>query len=184
MLPRVQLHVLILLVFSVVAVVALQRMRMPSSLGYLLVGALVGPHAFGLVPDVEHNRVLAEFGIVFLLFTIGLNFSLPQILAMRNLVFGLGTAQVGFTTIVVGVGAWLLGHAPETGFVIGAVVAQSSTTIISKQLIEQGEDQSRHGRLGVAMSVFQDITAVPFVVSFRCSAWPRGRSRRRSGWPC
>ena len=164
MLPRVQLHVLILLVFSVVAVVALQRMRMPSSLGYLLVGALVGPHAFGLVPDVEHNRVLAEFGIVFLLFTIGLNFSLPQILAMRNLVFGLGTAQVGFTTIVVGVGAWLLGHAPETGFVIGAVVAQSSTTIISKQLIEQGEDQSRHGRLGVAMSVFQDITAVPFVV--------------------
>lgn len=127
MLPRVQLHVLILLVFSVVAVVALQRMRMPSSLGYLLVGALVGPHAFGLVPDVEHNRVLAEFGIVFLLFTIGLNFSLPQILAMRNLVFGLGTAQVGFTTIVVGVGAWLLGHAPETGFVIGAVVAQSST---------------------------------------------------------
>ena len=63
MLPRVQLHVLILLVFSVVAVVALQRMRMPSSLGYLLVGALVGPHAFGLVPDVEHNRVLAEYAL-------------------------------------------------------------------------------------------------------------------------
>lgn len=164
MIPPVQAHVLILLIFSVIAVVALQRMRMPSSLGYLLVGALVGPHALALVPDVEHNRVLAEFGIVFLLFTVGLNFSLPQILAMRNLVFGLGTAQVVLTTLIVGVGAWLLGHSPETAFVIGAVVAQSSTTVISKQLIEQGEDQSRHGRLGVAMSVFQDITAVPFVV--------------------
>ncbi len=156
--------VVTLLAVSVLAVVVFQRLRMPSSLGYLLVGALVGPHALGLVPDAEHNRVLAEFGIVFLLFTIGLNFSLPQILAMRNLVFGLGTSQVVFTTLAVGIGVWLLGHDPATAFVVGAVVAQSSTTIISKQLAEQGEDQSRHGRLGVAMSVFQDVTAVPFVV--------------------
>src|SRR5690554_4628959 len=102
-------HVLTLLAVSVLAVVIFQRMRMPSSLGYLLVGAVVGPHALGLVPDADHNRVLAEFGIVFLLFTIGLNFSLPQIMAMRNLVFGLGTSQVAFTTIAVGISVWLMG---------------------------------------------------------------------------
>lgn len=158
-------HILILLTASVATVVVFQRLRMPSSLGYLLVGALVGPHAFALVPDSEHTRALAEFGIVFLLFTIGLNFSLPQILAMRNLVFALGTSQVAFTTLAVGFAAWLIGgHPAAAAFVIGAVVAQSSTTIISKQLAEQGEDQSRHGRLGMAMSVFQDVTAVPFVV--------------------
>lgn len=175
-------HVLTLLAVSVLAVVIFQRMRMPSSLGYLLVGAVVGPHALGLVPDADHNRVLAEFGIVFLLFTIGLNFSLPQIMAMRNLLFGLGTSQVAFTTIAVGIGVWLMGYDPATAFVVGAVVAQSSTTIISKQLAEQGEDQSRHGRLGVAMSVFQDVTAVPFVVvipvlgmaSDASLAWPLG----------
>ena len=157
-------EVMTLLAISVVAVVVFQRLRMPSSLGYLLVGALVGPHAIGLVPDAEHNRVFAEFGIVFLLFTIGLNFSLPQILAMRHLVFSQGTAQVALTTAVVGLIAWLLGLSPAAAFVVGAVFAQSSTIIISKQLAEQGEEQSRHGRLGVAMSVFQDVTAVPFVV--------------------
>ncbi len=158
------MELMTLLAISVVAVVVFQRLRLPSSLGYLLVGALVGPHALGLVPDAEHNRVFAEFGIVFLLFTIGLNFSLPQILAMRHLVFGQGTAQVALTTAVVGVIAWLLGLSPAAAFVVGAVFAQSSTIIISKQLAEQGEEQSRHGRLGVAMSVFQDVTAVPFVV--------------------
>lgn len=157
-------ELMMLLAISVVAVVVFQRLRMPSSLGYLLVGALVGPHALGLVPDAEHNRVFAEFGIVFLLFTIGLNFSLPQILAMRHLVFSQGTAQVALTTAVVGLIAWLLGLSPAAAFVVGAVFAQSSTIIISKQLAEQGEEQSRHGRLGVAMSVFQDVTAVPFVV--------------------
>ena len=75
-----------------------------------------------------------------------------------------GTAQVALTTAVVGLIAWLLGLSPAAAFVVGAVFAQSSTIIISKQLAEQGEEQSRHGRLGVAMSVFQDVTAVPFVV--------------------
>lgn len=158
-------EVLILLAIAVVAVVVFQRLRLPSSLGYLLVGALVGPHAFGLVPDATHNRVLAEFGIVFLLFTIGLNFTLPQIMALRHLVFGLGTAQVALTTLVVSLLVWLVFGLPGgAAFVVGAVFAQSSTTIISKQLLEQGEEQSRHGRLGMAMSVFQDVTAVPFLV--------------------
>lgn len=157
-------ELLLLLGLAVAVVVAFQRLRIPSSLGYLLVGVLLGPHTIGPVLDGQQIRVLAEFGIVFLLFTIGLNFSLPQIHALRHQVLGLGTGQVLLTTVAVGALAWLLGLPPAAAFVIGAVFAQSSTTTITRQLAEQGEEQTRHGRLGTAMSVFQDVTAVPFVV--------------------
>ncbi len=162
--PGVFVQILILLAVAVFAVGLFQRLHLPSSLGYLLVGALVGPPALGLVSDVEDVRLLAEFGIVFLLFTIGLNFSLPQFMAMRNLVFGLGASQVLLTTAAVAVLAWLAGLPAPAAFVVGAVFAQSSTTIISKQLADQAEDQTRHGRLAIGMSVFQDITAVPFII--------------------
>jgi len=157
-------QILLLLGVAVSVVVAFNRFRIPSSLGYLLVGLILGPHTIGPVIDIPQIRALAEFGIVFLLFTIGLNFSLPQIHALRHQVLGLGTGQVLFTTAVVGLFAWLAGLAPVAAFVIGAVFAQSSTTIIGKQLAEQGEENSRHGKLGLAMSVFQDVTAVPLVV--------------------
>ena len=158
------LQTLLLLGATVAVVAAFQRLQIPSSLAYLLVGVLFGPHTTGPVIDAQPIRVLAEFGIVFLLFTIGLNFSLPQIHALRHQVLGLGTAQVVLTTVVVGGVAWLMGLPLAAAFVVGAVFAQSSTTIISKQLAEQGEEYGRHGRLGVALSVFQDVTAVPFVV--------------------
>ncbi|MBI4194322.1 MAG: cation:proton antiporter [Betaproteobacteria bacterium] len=158
------LETLLLLGVAVFIVTVFQRLRIPSSLGYFLVGVVLGPHTAGPVVDAQHIRVAAELGIVFLLFTIGLNFSLPQIYALRHLVFGLGTGQVLLTTTIFGFIAWLAGLPPAAAFVVGAVFAQSSTTIISKQLLEQGEEQSRHGRLALAMSVFQDVTAVPFVV--------------------
>lgn len=158
------IQILLLLGVSVTIVAGFQRMHVPSSLGYLLVGVLLGPYTGGPVVDARQVQTLAEFGIVFLLFTIGLNFSLPQIHALRHQVLGLGTGQVVFTTVAVGLVAWFAGLEVAPAFVIGAVFAQSSTTIISKQLAEQGEENSRHGRLGTAMSVFQDVTAVPFVV--------------------
>ena len=157
-------QILLLLGVAVAIVVGFQRLHVPSSLGYLLVGLLVGPFTIGPVVDLEQIRTVAEFGIVFLLFTIGLNFSLPQLHALRHQVLWLGTGQIVLTTTAVGVAAWLMGLPPAAAFVVGAVFAQSSTTIIGKQLVEQGEDNSRHGRLGLAMSVFQDVTAVPFVV--------------------
>lgn len=158
------IQILILLGVAVTIVVASHKLHVPSSLAYLLVGLIVGPFTVGPVIDISQIRALAEFGIVFLLFTIGLNFSLPEIYALRGRVFGLGTAQVVFTTLVVGMIAWLAGLDPAVAFVVGAVFAQSSSTIIGKQLNEQGEDGTRHGRLGLAMSVFQDVTAVPFVI--------------------
>ncbi|MCU0764911.1 MAG: cation:proton antiporter [Burkholderiaceae bacterium] len=157
-------ELLLLLAAAVLVVALFQRQRIPSSLAYLLVGAVVGPHAAGLISDAETIRLVAEFGLVFLLFTIGLNFSLPQIYALRHLVFSLGTGQVLLTTLAVGVAAWAIGLPPAAAFVVGAMFAQSSTSIIGKQLAEQGEENSRHGRLGLAMSVFQDVTAVPLVV--------------------
>lgn len=177
-------QVLLLLGVAVTVVVAFQRLSIPSSLGYLLVGLLLGPHTIGPVVDLSQIEDLAEFGIVFLLFTIGLNFSLPQLHALRHQVLGLGTGQVVLTTAVVGLVAWLGGLPPATAFVIGAVFAQSSTTIIGKQLSEQGEDNSRHGRLGLAMSVFQDVTAVPFVVVFPVLAVSAGAEVLASalGW--
>jgi CPA2 family monovalent cation:H+ antiporter-2 len=162
--PAPLVELLLLLAAAVLAVALFQRRRIPSSLAYLLVGAVVGPHAAALISDAETIRLVAEFGLVFLLFTIGLNFSLPQIHALRHLVFGLGTGQVLLTTLAVGVAAWMIGLPPAAAFVVGAVFAQSSTSIIGKQLAEQGEENSRHGRLGLAMSVFQDVTAVPLVV--------------------
>ena len=157
-------HVLILLAITVAIILGFQRMHVPTSLAYLLVGLVLGPHTPGVVMEPGPIQAVAEFGIVFLLFTIGLNFSLPQIHALRHQVLGLGTGQVALTTAVVGLLAWLIGLPAAAAFVVGAVFAQSSTTIISKQLADQGEDASRHGRLGTAMSVFQDVTAVPFVV--------------------
>tara|TARA_R110001583_G_scaffold41891_1_gene133129 strand:- start:24153 stop:25856 length:1704 start_codon:yes stop_codon:yes gene_type:complete len=157
-------QIIILLGVAVAIVVTCLRLRIPTSLGYLLVGVILGPHTFGPIVQIPELRALAEFGVVFLLFTIGLNFSLPQLHALRHQVFGFGTAQVVFTTIVVGIIVWLAGLPVAAAFVIGAVFAQSSTTIIGSQLAEQGEENSHHGRLGLAMSVFQDVTAVPFLV--------------------
>ena len=157
-------QILMLLAIAVTVVVACQRLQIPSSLGYLSVGLIVGPHTAGPVVNIPQLGAFAEFGIVFLLFTIGLNFASPQIRSLRHKIMLLGTGQVVLTTAVVALVAVLAGFSATTAFVIGAIFAQSSSTIIGKQLIEQGEDNSYHGRLGLAMSVFQDVTTVPFVV--------------------
>lgn len=158
-------QILLLLGVAVAVVVAFQRLHIPTSLGYLLVGVILGPHTVGPTVQVPEFKVLAEFGVVFLLFTIGLNYSLPQLHALRNQVLGLGTAQVVLTTVFVGAVAWMAGLPAAAAFVIGAVFAQSSSTLIGSQLSEQGEENSPPGRLGLAMSVVQDVTAVPFLVA-------------------
>lgn len=158
------IQIILLLATAITVVVVFQRFHIPTSLGYLLVGIVLGPHTIGPVISMPELEALAEFGVVFLLFTIGLNFSLPQIHALRHQVLGLGTGQVALTTLVVGFVVWLTGIPVAAAFVFGAVFAQSSTIIIASLLAEQGEENTQHGRLGLAMSVFQDVTAVPFLV--------------------
>ena len=157
-------QMLLLLGLAVAVIVLFHRLHVPSSLGYLLVGVIVGPYSVGPVVDRSVIVQIAEFGIVFLLFTIGLSYSLPELRALRGKVLWLGTGQVLLTTAVVALAASVFGIAPAAAFVVGAVFAQSSSTILARQLLDQGEENSRAGRLGLAMSVFQDVTAVPFIV--------------------
>jgi len=131
--------ILLLLAASVVVVVACRQLRLPPILGYLLVGVIIGPHMLGWFPDVASVRYLAEFGIVFLMFSIGLEFSLPQLKAMRRAVFGLGLAQVAITTLVAVAVLGPLGVSWQSGMVLGGALAMSSTAIVSKMLAERNE---------------------------------------------
>src|SRR6266545_737377 len=110
---------LILLASAVVVVVVFRQLSMPAILGYLLVGALVGPNALGLVAATEDQRYLAEFGVVFLMFSVGLEFSLPQLMGMRRSVFGFGGAQVAAILALAIGGAMLFGQSWRTGLVVG-----------------------------------------------------------------
>ena len=133
-------------------------------LAYFFVGVVLGPHTFGLLPDTEATREFAEFGIVFLMFSIGLEFSLPQLYAMRKKVLGLGGAQVLITLAIVMSIAKLFGLGWSVAFVIGAALAMSSTAIVSKILAERVDLNSRHGRLSIGVLLFQDIAVVPVLV--------------------
>jgi len=156
--------ILILLVSAVVVVTLFQRFRLPAVLAYLCVGIVIGPHGLAWIPDSEDTRLLAEFGVVFLLFTVGLEFSLKQMVAMRREVLGLGGAQVGLTALLVAGIAWFLGMTPASAFVVGGVLALSSTAIVVKLLKERVELSSRHGRLAIGVLLFQDIAVIPFLI--------------------
>jgi CPA2 family monovalent cation:H+ antiporter-2 len=157
-------EVLILLLAAVIAVIVLRRLHIPPIIGYLLVGAVVGPFGLKLIPQVEDVSALGWFGVAFLLFTVGLEFSFSKVRAMQGTLLTVGTAQVFLTAAVVGVIAWQAGLAPADALAVGAILAQSSSTIIGRHLIEQNELGTRHGRLGIGISVFQDVTAMPFVI--------------------
>lgn len=161
---EVFVQILLLLAVTILIVVGFQRLHAPTSLAYLLVGVILGPYTIGPTIVLAEFDAISEFGVVFLLFTIGLNYSLPQLRMLRGQVLTLGSGQVVFTTLFVTLLLWLSGLTPAVAFVFGAVFAQSSTTIMSSLLSESGETNTQHGRFGLAMSVFQDVTAVPFLV--------------------
>jgi len=154
---------LILLAGSVLLVTLAHRSALPTSMAYLLVGLALGPHAFGVISDSGATRLLAELGVAFLLFTLGLEFSLPRMLAMRREVLGLGACQVALTTAVFALLARLL-HVPWlVAIVLGGAISMSSTAILLQQLTERSELNRTHGRLAFAMLLFQDLAFVPFL---------------------
>lgn len=155
---------LILLAGSVLAVSLLQRLRFPPMFAYFAVGVVVGPHGFGWVPHTEQTHALAEIGVVFLMFTVGLEFSLPQLVAMRREVLTLGGAQVVTSILAVGGAAWLIGLPPEAALVIGAAFAMSSTAMVTRYLAQRSELRSDHGLLSVAILLFQDISVPVFLI--------------------
>src|SRR5215469_3978649 len=153
---------LILLAGSVFLVTLVRRLALPTSLAYLLVGLVLGPHALGVVSDTGTTRLLAELGVAFLLFTLGLEFSLPRMLAMRREVFGLGALQVLATTAAFAAIGHLLGVGWLTAIVLGGRRIIRTKALLLQQLTERAEINRTHGRLAFAMLLFQDLAFVPF----------------------
>jgi CPA2 family monovalent cation:H+ antiporter-2 len=163
---------LILLATAVVVVVLCRQLKLPPLIGYLVVGLAIGPHALGWLPDDEGTRHIAEFGIVFLMFSIGLEFSLHKLVAMRHLVFGLGGLQV-LIAVLAGVAvASLAGIGWQAGVALGGAVAMSSTAILGKMLAERLELGSIHGRQIMGVLLFQDLAVVPLLIVLPTFAAP------------
>jgi CPA2 family monovalent cation:H+ antiporter-2 len=165
-------QVLILLAASLLVVTIARRLGLPTILGYLIVGMGLGPHAVGIVSQSQTTGLLAELGIVFLLFTLGLEFSFPRMLAMRGEVFGLGAAQVTLTAAVVALIARFFGVPWLIAVVVGGAIAMSSTAIILHELTDRAELNRTHGRLAFSMLLFQDLAFVPLLAL--ASALTRG----------
>lgn len=153
-------NLLIILASSLVVIALFQRLRLPPVLGYLCVGLLIGPTAFNWVNESEELPDLAELGVVFLLFTLGLEFSLSKMIALRKVVFRLGSLQVLGTTIVLGGLLMLYGLPATPALLLGAGLSLSSTAIVSKELGSLGEIFSSHGQNAIAVLLFQDVVAV------------------------
>ncbi|MGG7650170.1 Kef-type potassium/proton antiporter, CPA2 family [Pseudomonas frederiksbergensis] len=153
-------NLLIILASSLVVIALFQRLRLPPVLGYLCVGLMIGPTAFNWVNDSEELPDLAEFGVVFLLFSLGLEFSLSKILVLRRVVFGLGSLQVLCSGMLLGGLLMLLGMPITPALLLGAGLSLSSTAIVSKELSSLGEIFSSHGQNAIAVLLFQDVVAV------------------------
>lgn len=163
---------LLYLLAAVLGVVACRSLKLPPMFGYLIAGVLIGPHALALARNSESVRHLGEFGVVFLMFAIGLEFSLPKLRAMRTQVFGLGLMQVALTmaagfggTLLLARtlgGVWDVGW--QTALALAGVLAMSSTAIVVKLMAERAELESEHGRNVLGILLFQDLGI---------SAWPK-----------
>ncbi|MBP6188232.1 MAG: cation:proton antiporter [Azonexus sp.] len=156
--------VLLLLGASVMAVVVFRRFNLPPVLGYLFVGSVIGPHALNLMNDVHRAEYLAEFGVVFLMFSIGLEFSLPKLYAMKRIVFGLGMLQVLVSMILISGLIMFFGVSWQLGIALGGVFAMSSTAVLTKLLVERQQLDSAHGREIMGVLLFQDLAVVPLLV--------------------
>jgi CPA2 family monovalent cation:H+ antiporter-2 len=175
-------QVLILLAAAVLLVTVARRLGLPTTLPYLFVGLALGPHALAVVGSTATTRTLAELGVVFLLFTLGLEFALPRLIAMRREVFGLGSAQVGATAAAFALLARLAGGiAWPAAVVVGGALAMSSTAILLHQLTERAELNRTHGRLAFSMLLFQDLAFVPFLALASALTSGAGRFDLRAG---
>ena len=185
--------VLLYLAAAVAGVVVCRTLKLPPMLGYLVVGVMIGPHTLALAKDSAAVKYLAEFGVVFLMFVIGLEFNLPKLRAMRSLVFGLGSAQVLLTIAGALVGnalliwlfsftarPWELGYAGALA--LGSAMAMSSTAIVVKLMAERLELESEHGKRVMGVLLFQDLAVVPLLVLIPALAEPGADMAAALAW--
>jgi monovalent cation:H+ antiporter-2, CPA2 family len=171
---------LLYLLAAVLGVTLCRMAKLPAMLGYLAVGVVIGPNALALAKDSAGVRYLAEFGVVFLMFVIGLEFNLPKLKSMKSLVFGLGLSQVALTIVAtlgghlaIGAGLAWLGHQGgllgwglnwQSAVALGGALAMSSTAIVGKMMADRVELESEHGRRVMGILLFQDLAVVPLLV--------------------
>jgi CPA2 family monovalent cation:H+ antiporter-2 len=157
-------NLLVIFTVSIAVVFVFHQFRLPSIAGFLVAGALIGPHGLNLISDIGTVQVLAEIGIVLLLFTIGIEFSLVQLASMRRLMFLAAPIQVGGVLLIAWLGAMLVGLSWRQGMFWGFLFSLSSTAIVLKTLAERGDSDSIHGRATIGILVFQDLAVVPMML--------------------
>lgn len=155
---------LIFMGFSAIVVYALQRIRLPSILGFLVTGILIGPHGLGLVSESEQIELISEIGVILLLFVIGMELSIKHMVSIKNTVFIGGSLQVGLTILVAGSGYYFLGNSWEESLFVGFLFSLSSTAIVLKVLQDRNEMSAPQGRNALAILIFQDIIVVPMML--------------------
>ncbi len=158
------IDVLIFLTAAVIVVPVFRRFRSSPVLGYLAAGIIIGPHGFAIIGDTEAAHTLAEFGVVFLLFMIGLELSVRRLRPLGGKVFGLGSLQVGVTAVIIGLAAWSLGMGIEAATIIGGGLALSSTAFVLQLLVERGERPTRFGLTTFSILLLQDLAVVPLLI--------------------
>lgn len=159
------LELVFLLATSVFLVWSFKRLKLPAILAYLVAGVFAGPELFQIIDDPKELVLVAELGIVFLLFSLGLEFSMPKLVAMRHLVFGVGSAQVFITLLIVMLMMAGFQQSWSSAFIIGSIIALSSTAVVVKTLNETGLTQTKRGQIAISILLFQDIAVVPFLIA-------------------
>jgi CPA2 family monovalent cation:H+ antiporter-2 len=154
---------LIILIAAVAVVSLFRRLRASAMLGYLVAGALIGPHGLGLLQDVSATAVLGQLGVVFLLFSIGLELSIDRLVGLRRYVFGLAAAQVVVTALIFWAALRALGLDGGAALIVGSGLALSSTAVVLQILVERRELGTPHGRVAFAVLLFQDLAVVPLL---------------------
>ena len=162
------MEVVVLLALASAGLAATERLRLPSVVGFLIVGAIAGPGALGLVSDPERVRDLAEIGVIFLLFEIGLELPIERVRLMWKTAVVGGGFQVLATLTLFGALAWSLGLPKSPAFVVGAAITMSSTAVVLRLLTDEGQIDSPSGQLSVAVLLMQDLAIVPFLLMVHC----------------
>lgn len=162
--PSILDDILIFLLTAIGVAFLFRRLRMSPVIGYLLAGILIGPHGIGFIDDFEDTKVLGEFGVLFLLFTIGLELPLQRLQVLRRYVFGLGALQVILTTVAIGTVSHYLGLPFNSALLIGVSLALSSTAVVLQILSERGELPARFGRVAFSILLFQDLAVILVLV--------------------
>ncbi len=158
-------ELILLLALTAAGLALFERMRLPAIAGFLVVGAVAGPGGFALVPDPERVRVLAEIGVIFLLFEIGLELPISRLRDLGKMGLIVGGSQVAVTVAVVALGAGFMGLPAASALILGGLVSMSSTALVMRLLSDEAQIDAPHGRLAVSILVFQDLAIVPFLLA-------------------